>query len=98
MISESRTGIILLSLRIEPIDGRMRGKIRACANIGRRVLSRYGATRLPSGEYQLKASCRTGQDLDNLIDDLLFEISCEAQLRGCYSETEAWLEGTDRRW
>jgi hypothetical protein len=98
MISESRTGTILLSLRIEPIDGRMRGKIRAYANIGRRVLSRYGATRLPSGEYQLKASYRTDPDLDNFIDDLLFEISCEALLRGCFSETEARLEGTDRCW
>ncbi len=98
MISETRTGTILLSLRIESIDRRMRGKIRAYANIERRVLSQYGATRLPSGEYQLKFSYRTDRDLDNLIDDLLFEISCEAQLRGCFSETEARLEGTDRRW
>jgi len=62
------------------------------------LLSHYGATRLPSGEHQLRISYRTDQDLGNLMDDLLFEISGEAQLRDCFSKTEARLEGTDRRW
>jgi hypothetical protein len=68
------------------------------ATIERHVLAPYGATRLPSGEHQLKLSYRTDQDLDDLMDDLLFEISGEAQMRNCFSETEARLEGTDRRW
>jgi hypothetical protein len=95
---DSRIGIIVLRLRIEHNDHRMRGKRRAYKNIERHVLSHYGATRLPSGEHQLKISYRTDQDLDNLMDDLLFEISGEAQLRNCFSETEARLDGTDRRW
>jgi hypothetical protein len=76
----------------------MRGRMRAFKNIERYVLSQYGATRLPSGEHQLKISYRTDQDLDDLMDDLLFEIAGEAQLSDCFSETEARLEGTDRHW
>ncbi len=41
---------------------------------------------------------RSGQDLDELIDDLLFEIAGEAQMSGCYSGTEARMEGSDRQW
>jgi hypothetical protein len=52
-----------------------RGKTRASKNIERHVLSLYGATRLPSEEHQLKLRYRTDQDLDDLIDDLPFEIS-----------------------
>ena len=95
---ESRIGIIVLRLRIEHNAHRMRGRMRAFKNIERYVLSQYGATRLPSGEHQLKVSYRTDQDLDNLMDDLLFEITGEAQLSECFSETEARLEGTDRHW
>jgi hypothetical protein len=32
---------------------------------------------------------QTDQELLNLVDDLLFEVSAEAQMLGCYSETEA---------
>jgi hypothetical protein len=76
----------------------MRGQRRAYANIERHVLSQYGAMRLPSGGHQLQISYRTDQDVDDLMDDLLFEIAGEAQLNDCFSETEARLEGTDRRW
>ena len=76
----------------------MRGQVRAFKNIERHVLSQYDATRLPSGEHQLKLLYRTDQELEDLVDDLLFEIAGEAQLSDCYSETEARLEGTDRRW
>jgi hypothetical protein len=95
---DSRTGTIVLRLRIEHKNHRMRRTVRAFKNIERHVLSLYGATRLPSGEHQLHISYRTDQDLDDLIDDLLFEISGEAQMSGCFSETEARLVGTDRRW
>jgi hypothetical protein len=73
-------------------------KKRAYKNIERRVLSQYGATRLPSGEVQLKLRYRSDQDLNDLMDDLLFEIAGEAQMRDCFSETEVRLECTDRRW
>jgi hypothetical protein len=96
--SESRTAIVVLRLRIEHTEQRVRGQRRAYKSIERYVLSQYGATRLPSGEHQLKLMYRTDQDLDELMDDLLFEIAGEAQMRDCFSETEARLEGTDRRW
>ena len=98
MSAESRIGTIVLRLRIEHKQQRMRVTKRVFASIERRVLAAHGATRLPSGEHQLKLTYRTDQDLDDLIDDLLFEISGEAQMRECFSETEVRLEGTDRRW
>ena len=95
---DSRIGIIVLRLRIEHKNRRVRGRMRAFENIERHVLSQYGATSLPSGEHQLKVSYRTDRELDELMDDLLFEIAGEAQLSDCYSQTEARLEGTDRQW
>ncbi len=70
---ESRIGTIVLRLRLEHTEQRMRVKKRAFESIERHVLASYGATRLASGEHQLKLSYRTDQDLDDLIDDLLFE-------------------------
>ncbi len=95
---DSRIGIIVLRLRIEHTYSRMRAQRRAFRNIERRVLSRYQATLLPSGEHKLHIAYRTEADLNELMDDLLFEIAGEAQLGGCYSETEAHLEGTDLQW
>jgi hypothetical protein len=97
-VDESRIGTIFLWLRIEHIRQRVRIRKRAYKRIERQVLTPHGATRLPSGEHRLDLSYRTEKDLDDLIDDLLFEISGEAQMMGCYSETEARLEGSDRRW
>ena len=88
----------MLRLRIEHMYSRMRRKRRAFKNIERRVLSRYQATVLPSGEHRLRISYRTEQHLEELMDDLLFEIAGEAQMSGCYSETEARMEGSDRQW
>ena len=96
--AEGRIGTIVLRLRIEHEQRRVRVTRRVSARIERHVLAPYGATRLASGEHQLQLSYRTDQDLDDLIDDLLFKISGEAQMRGCFSESEARLEGTDRRW
>jgi hypothetical protein len=96
--TENRIGTIVLRLRIEHKEQRVRVTRRVSATIERLVLAPYGATRLPSGEHQLRLSYRTDQDLEDLMDDLLFEISGEAQMSDCFSETEARLEGTDRRW
>ena len=98
MSSNRRIGIILLRLRITHRLSRIRKQQRAFRNIERRVLSRFQATLLPSGEHQLHIAYRTEVDLNELMDDLLFEIAGEAQLSGCYSETEARLEGTDLQW
>ena len=97
-MSESRIGTIVLYLRIEHTQRRARIKKRVYKGIERHVLKAYGATRLPSGEHRLHVSYRTDKDLDDLVDDLLFEIAGEAQMRDCYSETEARLDGTNRRW
>ncbi len=97
-MSNRRTGTILLRLRIEHNKHYLRGQRRAYESIQRHVLAHYGATRLLTGEHQLQISYRTEEDLDNLMDDLLFEISGEAQLMNCFSETEAWLEGSERYW
>jgi hypothetical protein len=95
---ENRIGTIVLRLRIEHKRKRLRVTRRAFASIERHVLAPYGATRLPTGEHQLILYYRTDQDLDDLMDDLLFEIAGEAQMRDCFSETEARLAGTNRRW
>jgi hypothetical protein len=96
--SDTLIGVIVLRLRIEHTYSRTRRQRRAFKKIERRVLSRFQATLLPSGEHQLHIAYRTETDLNDLMDDLLFEIAGEAQLGGCYSETEARLEGTDRQW
>jgi hypothetical protein len=98
VISDTRVGVIVLRLRIEHAYSRMRTQRRAFKNIERHVLSCYQATLLPSGEHQLYISHRTENDLDELMDDLLFEIAGEAQMSGCHSETEARMEGSDRQW
>jgi len=97
-VDDSRIGVILLRLRIAHNRKRLWGQKRAYESIERHVLAPYGATRLVSGEHRLQISYRTEQELENLMDDLLFEISGEAQLMDCFSETEAWLEGTARYW
>jgi hypothetical protein len=96
--TNGRIGVIVLRLRIKHTFGRMRTQRRAFSNIERRVLSRYQATLLPSGEHRLHIVYRTEADLNEQMDDLLFEIAGEAQFSGCYSETEARLEGTDLQW
>jgi hypothetical protein len=84
--SDTRIGVIVLRLRIEHAYSRKRTQRRAFKNIERHVLSRYQATLLPSGEHQVHILYRTEHDLDERMDDLLFEIAGEAQMSGCYSE------------
>ncbi len=88
-----RIAIVVLRVRIEHKQRRARVIKRAYGSIVRHVLSAYGAMRLPTGEYQVTLEYQTDQELDNLADDLLFEISAEAQMWNCYSETEAHFEG-----
>jgi hypothetical protein len=97
-MSENRVGVIMLWLRIEHVQYRARILQRAYKRIERQVLTPHGARRIATGEHRLTLSYQTDNDLDDLIDDLLFEISGMAQMMDCYSETEARLDGTDRRW
>ena len=89
-----RIAIVVMRVRIEHKQHRVRVIKRAYGSILRHVLAAYGAVRLPTGEHQVTLEYQTDQELDNLVDDLLFEISAEAQMWNCYSETEAHLEGT----
>jgi hypothetical protein len=89
---------IVLKLRVENSNKHLRGKKRAIEAIERYVLTPYQATRLPSGEYELKIPYFSDEGLDKIMDDLLGEISEEAYLKNCFSETEARFEGTDRQW
>jgi hypothetical protein len=89
-----RIAIVVLRVRIEHKQRRARVIKRAYGNILRHVLAAYGAVRLPTGEHQVTLEYQTDQELDNLVDDLLFEISAEAQMWNCYSDTQAHLEGT----
>jgi hypothetical protein len=97
-VSDRRIATILLRLRIQHNNHDMRRQRRAFERIERRIVAHYGGTRLLTGVHQLQISYRTEQELDNLVDDLLFEISGEALLMDCFSETEAWLEGTEQFW
>jgi len=92
------TATVLLSLRIENNSKFVRGKKRAMESIERYLLKGYAAKLRPSGEYDLKIPYRTNDDLDKTMDELLIEIAREADLRNCFSESEACLEGTDRSW
>ncbi len=84
--------IVVLRVRIEHEQRHARVIKRAYGNIARHVLAPYGAVRLPTGEHQVTLHYETDRQLDNRLDDLLFEISAEAQMWNCYSETEARLE------
>jgi hypothetical protein len=89
-----RIAVVVLRVRIEHKQRHARAIKRAYGSVLRHVLGAYGAVRLPTGEHQLTLEYQTDQELDNLVDDLLFEISAEAQMWNCYSETEAHLEGS----
>lgn len=76
----------------------VRGKKRARANIERFCLQAYHAKRRPDGEYELKVPYDTDEDLDRTMSDLMYEIAQEADLRHCFSESVAHLEGAERYW
>jgi hypothetical protein len=90
--------IIVLRLRIENNNNQVRGKKRTIETVERYVHPHYGATRRPSGEYELKIPYHTDPELDKIMDDLLHVIAVEADLKNCFSESEAHFEGTDRQW
>ena len=97
--SDLPVATILLRLYVENNNRHLRGKKRAIADIVQGVLPIYGETRhLQRNEYQMKISYRTDADLDKIMGDLLRDIALEADLRNCFSESEAVLEGTDRSW
>jgi DNA invertase Pin-like site-specific DNA recombinase len=94
-----RTATVLLSLRIENNSKFVRGKKKVREDIERYIRHQYTATLSRSGEYRLKIPYRTDEELDKTIQDLLQHIALEADLRNCFSESNAHLEGSqDRSW
>ncbi len=95
---ELRTGTVLLSLRVENNSKFVRGKKRALESIENYHLRHYNAKRRPSGDYELSVPYRTDAELDETVEALLRDIDREADLRNCFTETDAHLEGSDRHW
>jgi DNA invertase Pin-like site-specific DNA recombinase len=95
----SRTATVLLSLRVENNNKFVRGKKRVTEGLDQYLRHRYAGKLRPSGQYQLQVPYRTDGDLDRTMEDLLQHIASEADLRNCFSESEAQLEGSnDRTW
>ncbi len=63
------------------------------------MLPVYRETRqLQHNEYQIKIPYGNDAEPDKIVDDLLYEIWWEADLRNFFSESEASIEGGDRSW
>jgi DNA invertase Pin-like site-specific DNA recombinase len=93
----SRTATVLLSLRVENNNKFVRGKKRVTEGLDHYLHHQYAAKLRPSGQYQLHVPYRTDEDLDRTMEDLLQHIASEADLRNCFSESKAQLEGSDDR-
>ena len=99
LISQTeQVATITLQLEIENNSQFVRGKKRARENIERYCLSEYHATRLASGDYTLRIAYQSREELDERVNELLNDISSEADMRHCHIEVEAWENGTDYRW
>jgi DNA invertase Pin-like site-specific DNA recombinase len=93
------TATVLLALRVQNNSKFVRGKKRVKEGLERYLRHQYAAKICPSGEYRLKVPYRTDADLDKTMEDLLHHIAFEADLRNCFSESNAQLEGSeDRTW
>ena len=97
-VDPPKLATIRLTLRIENNSKFVRGKKRSREDIERYCLAEYDAKRLPSGEYELKVPYGSDDDLDQRMNELLGDISSQADDRHCFSESEARMEGTDRCW
>jgi DNA invertase Pin-like site-specific DNA recombinase len=98
-VSETaKIATIVLTIRVENNSKFVRGKKRARESIERFQLRLYHGKQRPSGDYELKVPCRTDEDLDATMEELFQEIAREADLRNCFTETYASMEGSDRQW
>lgn len=96
--SEMKTTTITLWLRVENNSKFVRGKKRACENIERFHLQRYGMKKLKDWEYELTFAYENDAGLDKQVSDLLQEIEQEADMRDCFIEADLRENGTDRSW
>ncbi|AFK68650.1 TnpR [Pseudomonas putida ND6] len=93
-----RVATVTLRLAVANNSKFVRGRKRATENIERYCLTFYGMKRLETGHYELSIPYRSDAELDKTVQDLLTEISQEADMRNCFVEMDAWEEGTERRW
>jgi DNA invertase Pin-like site-specific DNA recombinase len=96
--NEPLLATILLTLRIENNSKFVRGKKRTIDHIQSFYLEEYDAKRRPNGEYELKVPYESDEDLNNIVNELLSDIACDADDRHCFSESDARMEGADRHW
>lgn len=96
--NEPLLATILLTLRIENNSKFVRGKRRTIDHIQSFYLEKYDAKRRPNGEYELKVPYDSDEDLDNIVNELLSDIACDADDRHCFSESDARMEGAERHW
>ena len=98
-VSETaKIATIVLTISVENNSKFVRGKKRARESIERFQLRLYHGKQRPSGDYELKVPYRTDEDLDATMEELFQEIAREADLRNCFTETYASMEGSDRQW
>jgi DNA invertase Pin-like site-specific DNA recombinase len=96
-VDQIQNATILLSLRVENNSKFVRGKKRVREDIERYLRHQYAAIQGRSGEYLLKVPYRSDEELDKTVQDLLQHIAFEADLRNCFSESDATMEGSDHR-
>ena len=78
-----KVATILVTLGIKNNSRFVRGKKRTLPHVENFYLDQYDATGLPNGKSERKVRCDTDEDLDD---------------GHCFSESEARMERTDRRW
>jgi hypothetical protein len=87
-----------VSLLIKNNSKFVRGKKRATEDTEHYRLEQYNVKRRAGGEYELKVPYGNAEDLDQTMCELLRDIASHADERNCFSESDACMEGTDRRW
>ncbi len=93
-----KTGTVVLHLRIGNNNKFVRGKKRVIESIEQSHLAALDAQRQSVGVYTIKVTYSSDKELDTLVDDLLREIALEADMRNCFSESDAHLEGSELCW
>jgi len=97
-IGNQNTTTLTLWLRVENNSKFVRGKKKARENIENYHLRRHAMRKLDGWEYELTFTYENDADLDRQVDDLLRDISFEADRRNCFIETDLHEKGTERYW
>ncbi len=93
-----KVATILLSLRIENNSKFVRGKKRTIEQVERFYLTPFQAKQRDGGDYVLQVPYDTDETLDETVYELLNDIATTADDHHCFSESEAWMEGSERSW